>query len=218
MLTQTITNLDDSDSIHGSDLELALNNISDLVFIKDTQNCILFANRAACEFLNKSPQEIFNKNASSVFNEIDARKYFKDNLKIIESKRALLKIVEGFTHNNGKKSVLITDKLPILNKNGEVERILVIRKNLDKQNTEVQQLANKLSESSRKFDELRYLFSHDLLEPVRMITSFIELIEGILKTYNIKDDKLSKYFAFVQDSAKKLKNIVSRTRKSLKKQ
>lgn len=217
MLKENLNQPQAISSVSTADLEIALHNSSDLVFIKDIYNNILFVNEAACIFFEKDQEQIIGESCNSLLTEEDSRKYYKDDLKIIESKKPICKIVESFTHTNGTKSIIITDKLPILNTNGQVEKILVIRKSLEKQNTEVKQLALKLKESSRKFDELRYLFSHDLLEPIRMISSFIDLIEPIIKSYKIKDEKLNKYFSFVKESSLKLKKIVSRTRSSLKK-
>ena len=85
MLTQENTaDLKNTSSLIETDLHFALNNISDMVLIKDKSNNILFANHSACDFMNKSSTEVFGKNCSELFSEEDARKYYKDDLKIIE--------------------------------------------------------------------------------------------------------------------------------------
>ncbi len=216
MLTQKIVENIESNLSHEGDFELILNQISDSVLIKDTQNNILFANKVACEILAKDEKDVFGTNADELFTEEDSKKYFKDDLKVIQSRKAIYKIIESYTDKSGKRNVIITDKIPILNELNQVERIVVIRKNLERQSPEVKRLAAKLSEQDAKFDEFSYILSHDLLEPVRMISRFLELIEALLKNHKIKDEKLNKYFGFVMDSCKKMKQIVLRTTKSFK--
>jgi PAS domain S-box-containing protein len=216
VLTQKIVENIESNLSHEGDFELILNQISDSVLIKDTQNNILFANKVACEILAKDEKDVFGTNADELFTEEDSKKYFKDDLKVIQSRKAIYKIIESYTDKSGKRNVIITDKIPILNELNQVERIVVIRKNLERQSPEVKRLAAKLSEQDAKFDEFSYILSHDLLEPVRMISRFLELIEALLKNHKIKDEKLNKYFGFVMDSCKKMKQIVLRTTKSFK--
>jgi PAS domain S-box-containing protein len=199
------------------DLELVLNLVSDIVLIKDNQNNILFANKAACELLEKDSNEIVGYNADQIFSREDANKFYKDDLKIIESRKAIYKIIENITDKHGRRNLFITDKIPLVSDNKEVEKIIVIRKSLEKQSSEVKRLSHELKILRAKFDEFKYILTHDLLEPVRMISSFVELIEKLLAGYKIKDEKLKKYFSFVNDSCKKMKSIVLRTSKSVKK-
>ena len=199
------------------DLRLVLDNSSEYIFIKDLENQIVYTNSAFCEFINKDKSEILGNFTYSLFSKEDYKKYSRDDLLIIESKKALRKIIESYTDKFGKRHVIITDKIPVLNEFNEVIRIIVIRKNLEKQSIEVKRLSEKILELNKKIDEFGYLLRHDLLEPVRMISSFIELIDKMLRTHKIKDEKLQKYFSFVQTSCKKMKTLVLRTTKSINK-
>lgn len=199
------------------DLSLVLDNSSDYIFIKDLENRIIYANNAFCDLISKKESEVIGNYTYNLFLKEEFKKYSRDDLLIIESRKPLRKIIESYTDKLGKRHVIITDKIPVLNEFNEVIRIIVIRKNLEKQSVEVKRLSEKILELNKKFDEVGYLLRHDLLEPVRMISSFIELIDKMLKSHKIKDEKLQKYFSFVQSSCKKMKTLVLRTTKSVSK-
>ena len=210
-----ITNIDLA--VSTKDLEFILDSSTDLILLKDTENNILFANSAMCDMLGKNKMEVIDRPLSESFCEADAKKFYKDDLKIVESKKPIYKLVESIIGAKEKCHVVLTEKLPIIGANGSVEKILVIRKSLEKENCEVKKLAFELKDIKARFDEFGYILRHDLLEPVRMISSFSDLIHQRLKTHKINDDKLSQYLDFVVDSCARMKEIVLRTKKSIKK-
>lgn len=58
----------------------------------------------------------------------------------------------------------------------------------------------------QELDELTYIISHDLQEPLRMITSYVQLLE---KRYSNKlDDNAREYIKFAVDGSNRLKNMM----------
>lgn len=81
------------------------------------------------------------------------------------------------------------------------------QRTLAKQNAEIRELNLQLYESNSKLEMFCYLASHDLQEPLRMVTGFI----GLLKSkYSDKlDSKALSYIDFAIDGAARMKILIT---------
>lgn len=65
----------------------------------------------------------------------------------------------------------------------------------------------KLEQSNKDLQQFAYVASHDLQEPLRVITGFIELFA---KRYQGQlDDKADQYIEFITDGAQRMRNLIS---------
>jgi signal transduction histidine kinase len=64
--------------------------------------------------------------------------------------------------------------------------------------------ARDLERSNRELEEFAYVASHDLAEPLRSITSYLELIERRTEL----DDQSVQFFAFVTDGARRMRRLI----------
>lgn len=64
----------------------------------------------------------------------------------------------------------------------------------------------ELENSNRELEQFAYVASHDLQEPLRMISSFLGLIEK--KYDDILDEKGKRYISFAVDGAKRMRRII----------
>jgi len=77
---------------------------------------------------------------------------------------------------------------------------------LENLNIELETRARELTTVNKELEYFAYIISHDLQEPLRMITSFLTQLE---KKYNdVLDEKGKKYIFFAVDGAKRMKNII----------
>lgn len=66
--------------------------------------------------------------------------------------------------------------------------------------------AKELADSNKQLEQFAYVASHDLQEPLRMITGFLSQLE---KKYNDKiDDRGKQYIHFAVDGAKRMRQII----------
>ncbi|MBA2498140.1 MAG: PAS domain-containing protein [Chitinophagaceae bacterium] len=71
---------------------------------------------------------------------------------------------------------------------------------------QLQKHAKQLAVSNEELEQFAYVASHDLQEPLRMVTSFLALLE---KKYGaVLDDKGKKYIDFAVDGAKRMRQII----------
>ena len=71
-----------------------------------------------------------------------------------------------------------------------------------------EKLIEKLSESNEELERFAYVCSHDLQEPLRMIRSFSEKLDGHLKEQLKNDMKGKKYLNFVTDGAQRSQDLI----------
>jgi PAS domain S-box-containing protein len=73
-------------------------------------------------------------------------------------------------------------------------------------NQKLEMHAQELAVSNRELEQFAYIASHDLQEPLRMITSFMGQLE---KKYGpTLDDKAKKYIFYATDGAKRMRQII----------
>jgi signal transduction histidine kinase len=72
---------------------------------------------------------------------------------------------------------------------------------------ELQQATTALARSNAELEQFAYVASHDLREPLRMITSFIQLLERHCRDKLDADD--TKYIAFVVDGAQRMAQLIN---------
>ena len=79
---------------------------------------------------------------------------------------------------------------------------LCIAKNV----TGTKQIEYELRNVNKELEQFAYIASHDLQEPLRMVTSFLTLLES--KYENQLDDKAKQYIFYAVDGAKRMRQII----------
>ena len=80
------------------------------------------------------------------------------------------------------------------------------QKSLEKLNLELEKRAKDLEISNKDLEQFAYVASHDLQEPLRMVTSFLSRLE---EKYSLElDDKAQQYIYFAVDGAKRMRQII----------
>ncbi len=119
--------------------------------------------------------------------------------------------------NNKDEIVYVRDRaLIVRNKQGEAIRMIgamtdiTERKNFEKQlielNDSLTKYTHELELTNQELEQFAYIASHDLQEPLRMVTSFMDLLKR--KYEDQLDDKALQYIGFATDGAKRMKTII----------
>ncbi|WP_013629235.1 PAS domain S-box protein [Rubinisphaera brasiliensis] len=107
--------------------QLILDSIPSLIFLKDRENLILRVNQSVLDSLGMSRAEVEGRASSELYPN-NAEQFYQDDLQVIASGKPKLAFVEPI----GDRWVR-TDKIPITNVAGEVDRILVIATDVTEQ-------------------------------------------------------------------------------------
>jgi signal transduction histidine kinase len=110
----------------------------------------------------------------------------------------------------GKHHYLLITASPLLDSTGEIIGGITLVKNItERKLTEIEQenLNRKLEESNRDLQQFAYVASHDLQEPLRTITSFIQLLA---RRYKGKlDQNADEFIAFITDGATRMQQLIN---------
>jgi len=92
---------------------------------------------------------------------------------------------------------------PIWNREGGVIGIRGVAVDI----TEITEVKNKLEQVNRELEQFAYIASHDLQEPLRMVTSYMELLK---KRYGGQlDERADQYIYFAVDGAQRMKALIN---------
>jgi PAS domain S-box-containing protein len=121
-----------------------------------------------------------------------------------------------FLKNDGQYAYIYDRGYIIRDDNGKAIRMIGASRDITKLkenevqlkalNEQLQKRAKELAISNAELEQFAYIASHDLQEPLRMVTSFLTQIEK--KYGNIIDDKGKQYIHFAVDGAKRMRQII----------
>lgn len=191
------------------DLQMILDATPFSIFFKDKNNKIIKVNKTVCDQLGLPGSEIEGKYTSDFWPNY-ADKYYQDDLEVIESGEPKLNIVEQYYTPKTGEIWVKTDKIPIKNCRGEIVGVLVLFADITEAKIATEKLKEAMKNISYKNKELEnfaYVASHDLQEPLRMISSYLQLIE---ERYNDKLDKDGREFIrYAVEGSDRLKRLIT---------
>ncbi|MEX0944804.1 MAG: PAS domain S-box protein [Balneolaceae bacterium] len=79
-------------------------------------------------------------------------------------------------------------------------------KNLQNLNEMLQKYTHELEISNAELEQFAYVASHDLQEPLRMISSFMDLLK--IRYGDVLDEKAHQYIFYALDGAKKMRQVI----------
>ncbi|MFN3529035.1 MAG: PAS domain S-box protein [Bacteroidia bacterium] len=121
-----------------------------------------------------------------------------------------------FLKANGEYAYLIDRGMVVQNENGEPIRLIGALSDISEQkqyeaslrelNKNLEERAKELAISNAELEQFAFVASHDLQEPLRMITSFLSQLEK--KYSHILDEKGLRYIHFAVDGGRKMRQII----------
>ncbi len=182
-------------------INLTLDNIPDFIFVKDKNLNIIQANKA---FLTLYPEDqregIIGIASADGFSDDESEEFQGMDKKAFEE--GYSETTETITFPTGETKTLFTLKIRFEDSKNE-SFILGISRDV----TEREKLIEKLTNSNEELERFAYIASHDLQEPVRMITSFNKIL---LDKHADKLDKDAKeYLKISASSALRMQELIS---------
>lgn len=199
-------------------LRAIIDNLPIQIYVKDTSGKHIINNRYQYEHSlgAKTEGETLGKTVFDYFPKEIAEGMAAYDRKIIRDGKPEMNVEEYYFDDKGNRVWLLTNKVPLKDAKGKVvglvgmSRDVTDRKkeeeNLRNLNDELKKKAIELEKSNQELEQFAYIASHDLQEPLRMITGFLGLLQ---KKYEpILDEKGKEFIHFAVDGASRMKNII----------
>lgn len=173
------------------------------VFWKDCNLYYLGCNKLFAEDAGMTdPNDIVGKNDYQMGWAEQAELYRADDRIVMDSNIAKLSYDEPQTTPSGEKIWLRTSKVPLKNQNNELIGLLGVYEDI----TERKQVEVELKRSNAELEQFAYAVSHDMRQPLRMVTSYLSLIETALATQ--LDEDTRQFIHFAIDGAKRMDAMI----------
>lgn len=183
-----------------------LESIGDAFFAVDEEFTVTYWNRMAEEVLGMQRDEIVGEHLWDFYEDATEMEFFRQYNKALRE-QCVVSFEEYYpplekwfevSAYPSKEGLSVFFKDVTERKRSE-ERLKELNRSLEQQ-------AKELAASNAELEQFAFVASHDLQEPLRMITGFLTQLE---KKYNdVLDEKGKKYIYFATDGAKRMRQII----------
>lgn len=155
-------------------------------------------------------QDIIGKSHYRVFPEISNMPEWKEIHRRCLNGEVVKKDQDPFVRANGDTDWLRYEIYPWRTSNDKIGGIImfteVITEKMKAQES-LRKLNAQLLESNKELEQFAYVASHDLQEPLRMVSSFLQLLEKKYKEH--LDDAARQYIHFAVDGSERMKVLIN---------
>lgn len=139
-------------------LQAIVDNLPRAIFWKDKDLLFMGCNKIFAEVAGeKSPKELIGKSDFDMAWKDHAEAYRRDDMEVINTRKAKLDIEEANTNSEGETSWVLTSKVPVINENNEVIALLGMFEDITARKRREADVSRKLEERESALKELTAL-------------------------------------------------------------
>jgi PAS domain S-box-containing protein len=178
-------------------LKTLINNVPDIIFIKDNQSRFIVLNNLAIEFIGeKHKNDFLLKTDFDFYPKEKAEIFYEQEQKILATGIPLTND-EYLETKNGKNLILSSTKCPIINSNGETIGLIGVIKDITERKMIEQEMLNK-SEELKSYNE-------KLNETNTILEERQQQIEEQAEELRVNNEQLTERQKRIEEQAKELK-------------
>ncbi len=173
-------------------------------------------NDSLCIMLGYTKEELLKISFKEITHPEDLGIDLLNVERLIAGEIESFKIEKRYYHKNGSIIWVLLVVSKVIDKQGNINHLVAQIENITQRKESEEALANlnkeltlradELAESNRELERFAYVASHDLQEPLRMIGSFLQLLQ---KKYSPNlDSKANEYINYAVDGAKRMKDLI----------
>ncbi len=183
-------------------------NANDANFLVNRDSRIVYANRIACEMLGYSLEDLTRMSVSQIDRlfEQDRFEAFFDPTE--ESRAALL---DASFCRSDRTTFPVEVSMSLLEYGGEPYLFCVARDVTERKLVEesLKLHVDELARSNRELEQFAYISSHDLKEPLRMVTVYVQLLQKHLEAEGPLDDQVREYLGFAVQGSQRMFSLIN---------
>ena len=198
-------------------MNILMDNIPDAIYFKDTKSRFIRINTALSKVLNiQVPEDAVGKTDAHFFSKVHAEEAKLDEKQIIRKGEPIIGKIEQDVRDDGWTRWVSTTKVPFRDVTNRIVGIVGISRDISdlkhaedilfKKNKELSVLTEEFKRSNRDLEQFAAIASHDLQEPLRMVSSYVELLKR--KNKDTLDETSQSYIQYAVDGVRHMARLI----------
>ncbi|ELY47092.1 PAS domain S-box protein [Natronorubrum bangense] len=180
--------------------ERIVETVNDGVYVTDGEGTFVFVNDAFVSMAEQTRQELLGSHGSVFFGDRFVDTDEAEWHELVAGERDSVEFETAVT-GPGSETHTVQNKFVPLEMDGETGRVGVTRDITDRKARE-----RALEESNERLEQFAYAASHDLQEPLRMVSSYLQLID---RRYTDElDEDGQEFIEFAVDGAERMREMI----------
>jgi PAS domain S-box-containing protein len=190
-------------------LRTLIDNLPNQIYVKDKECRKMIANKADVENIGKTKEsEVLGKTDIELFpGHIGERGYADDN-KIIRTGKPIFDLEEEFINAEGIKRWLLTTKIPLRDKDGNIIGLVGIGHDITERKEIVEELI-RAKEKAEESDKLKTAFLHNISHEIRTPMNAIVGFSALLGEPEVDEKTRKSYIEVIMQSSNHLLSIIT---------
>jgi PAS domain S-box-containing protein len=185
-----------------------VNNISDIITLLDTHGHVVYHSASITKILGYAEEDLIGQSVFNLLHPDDVAEVIATFTAFVENKGMSPVVEFRMLHKAGHYRYMEAQGSYQVN-NTAIEAIVVVSRDVtDRKKAEAEMIkqSKHLAASNAELERFAYVASHDLQEPLRMVSSFVTLLEK--KYRNTLDDTGKKYIDFAVEGASRMRQLI----------